>query len=264
MTKLLQTTIAGSLPKPVWLADAERAVGAVAARGRRARRRQARRGAPRAARPGARRHRHRQRRRADAPPFRHHLHREARRRRLRAQEDGAHPQPLRRRRAGGGRPGRASAPGVRRRRAPSCVRRPTAKVKFTLPGPMTMVDTLYDAHYRSREKLAWAFAEILNEEARAIAAAGVDVIQFDEPAFNVYFDEVRDWGIAHAGARRRRASPARPRCTSATATASRPTSTGRRRWAPNGASTSRRFRCSRDRRSTRSRSSARTRTCRSS
>ena len=68
-------------------------------------------------------------------------------------------------------------------------------VKFTLPGPMTMVDTLYDAHYGSREKLAWAFAEILNEEARAIEAAGVDVIQFDEPAFNVYFDEVRDWGV---------------------------------------------------------------------
>jgi 5-methyltetrahydropteroyltriglutamate--homocysteine methyltransferase len=70
------------------------------------------------------------------------------------------------------------------------------KTKFTLPGPMTMVDTLYDAHYHSREKLAWAFAEILNEEARDIEAAGVDVIQFDEPAFNVYFDEVRDWGIA--------------------------------------------------------------------
>ncbi|HTL37500.1 MAG TPA: methionine synthase [Kofleriaceae bacterium] len=69
-------------------------------------------------------------------------------------------------------------------------------VKYTLPGPMTMVDTLSDAHYGSREKLAWAFAEILNEEARAIAAAGVDVIQFDEPAFNVYFDEVRDWGVA--------------------------------------------------------------------
>jgi len=70
------------------------------------------------------------------------------------------------------------------------------QVKYTLPGPMTMVDTLYDAHYRSRDKLAFAFAEILNEEARAIAAAGVDVIQFDEPAFNVYFDEVRDWGVA--------------------------------------------------------------------
>jgi 5-methyltetrahydropteroyltriglutamate--homocysteine methyltransferase len=61
---------------------------------------------------------------------------------------------------------------------------------------MTMVDTLYDAHYGSREKLAWAFAEILNEEAKAIAAAGIDVVQFDEPAFNVYFDEVRDWGVA--------------------------------------------------------------------
>jgi 5-methyltetrahydropteroyltriglutamate--homocysteine methyltransferase len=70
------------------------------------------------------------------------------------------------------------------------------RVKYTLPGPMTMVDTLFDAHYKSREKLAWAFAEILNEEARAIAATGVDVIQFDEPAFNVYFDEVRDFGIA--------------------------------------------------------------------
>ena len=69
-------------------------------------------------------------------------------------------------------------------------------VKYTLPGPMTMVDTLYDGHYKSREKLAWAFAEILNEEARAIQATGVEVIQFDEPAFNVYFDEVRDWGVA--------------------------------------------------------------------
>ena len=68
-------------------------------------------------------------------------------------------------------------------------------VKFTLPGPMTMVDTLYDDYYRSREKLAWEFAEILNQEAREIAAAGVDVIQFDEPAFNVFFDEVRDWGV---------------------------------------------------------------------
>src|SRR5437867_6406144 len=70
------------------------------------------------------------------------------------------------------------------------------RVKYTLPGPMTMVDTLYDDHYKSREKLAFAFAEILNAEARAIEAAGVDAIQFDEPAFNVYFDEVRDWGIA--------------------------------------------------------------------
>lgn len=69
-------------------------------------------------------------------------------------------------------------------------------IKWTLPGPMTMIDTLYDAHYRSREKLAWEFALILNQEARELEAAGVDIIQFDEPAFNVFFDEANDWGIA--------------------------------------------------------------------
>src|SRR2546421_5947837 len=67
-------------------------------------------------------------------------------------------------------------------------------VKYTLPGPMTMVDTLYDDYYKSREKLAFAFAEILNAEARAIEAAGVDVIQVDEPAVNVYFYQGREWG----------------------------------------------------------------------
>lgn len=71
-----------------------------------------------------------------------------------------------------------------------------APIKWALPGPMTMIDTLYDAHYKSREKLAWEFAKILNEEARELEAAGVDIIQFDEPAFNVFFDEVNDWGIA--------------------------------------------------------------------
>ena len=68
-------------------------------------------------------------------------------------------------------------------------------IKFSLPGPMTMVDTLYDNFYKSREKLAWRFAEVLNEEAKELEKAGVDYIQFDEPAFNVFFDEVRDWGI---------------------------------------------------------------------
>lgn len=69
-------------------------------------------------------------------------------------------------------------------------------IKWALPGPMTMVDTLYDSHYKSREKLAWEFAGILNEEAKALEAAGVDIIQFDEPSFNVFFDEVKDWGVA--------------------------------------------------------------------
>ncbi|KQP53989.1 methionine synthase [Agreia sp. Leaf283] len=69
-------------------------------------------------------------------------------------------------------------------------------IKWALPGPMTMIDTLYDRHYRSREKLAWEFATILNEEAKELEAAGVDIIQFDEPAFNVFHDEVQDWGVA--------------------------------------------------------------------
>lgn len=69
-------------------------------------------------------------------------------------------------------------------------------IKWALPGPMTMIDTLYDNHYKSREKLAWEFAKVLNQEARELEAAGVDIIQFDEPAFNVFFDEVNDWGIA--------------------------------------------------------------------
>lgn len=69
-------------------------------------------------------------------------------------------------------------------------------IKWALPGPMTMVDTLYDNHYKSREKLAWEFAKVLNKEAKELQAAGVDIIQFDEPAFNVFFEEVNDWGIA--------------------------------------------------------------------
>jgi 5-methyltetrahydropteroyltriglutamate--homocysteine methyltransferase len=69
-------------------------------------------------------------------------------------------------------------------------------LKWALPGPMTMIDTLYDAHYGSREELAWEFAGILNQEAKELAAAGVDIVQFDEPAFNVFFDDVNDWGIA--------------------------------------------------------------------
>jgi 5-methyltetrahydropteroyltriglutamate--homocysteine methyltransferase len=70
------------------------------------------------------------------------------------------------------------------------------RVKGQLPGPMTMTDTLLDEHYGDRETLAMVFAEALNAEAREMAAAGVDIIQFDEPAFNVFLDEVSDWGIA--------------------------------------------------------------------
>jgi 5-methyltetrahydropteroyltriglutamate--homocysteine methyltransferase len=70
------------------------------------------------------------------------------------------------------------------------------RIKFTLPGPMTIVDTVADRFYGDRTRLAMAFAELLNQEALALQADGVDVIQFDEPAFNVYMDEVNTWGIA--------------------------------------------------------------------
>ena len=69
------------------------------------------------------------------------------------------------------------------------------KIKITLPGPMTIVDTIADEHYRDKVRLAMAFAGLLNQEARALEKDGVDVIQFDEPAFNVYLDDVKRWGI---------------------------------------------------------------------
>src|SRR3984957_3673025 len=71
----------------------------------------------------------------------------------------------------------------------------TRALKFTLPGPMTIIDTIADAHYGDRVAMAMAFADLLNEEARELTEIGVDVIQFDEPAFNVYLDEVVSWGI---------------------------------------------------------------------
>ncbi|MFM8737116.1 MAG: methionine synthase [Betaproteobacteria bacterium] len=69
------------------------------------------------------------------------------------------------------------------------------QIKFTLPGPMTIVDTVADRFYGDRIQMAMAFAELLNQEARALQADGVDIIQFDEPAFNVYMAEAADWGV---------------------------------------------------------------------
>ena len=69
------------------------------------------------------------------------------------------------------------------------------KLKITLPGPMTISDTIADAHYGDKVKMAMAFADLLNKEARALENDGIDVIQFDEPAFNVFMDDVAGWGI---------------------------------------------------------------------
>jgi 5-methyltetrahydropteroyltriglutamate--homocysteine methyltransferase len=85
---------------------------------------------------------------------------------------------------------------VHRDEAAFCRSHTKKKLKFTLPGPMTICDTLADAHFGRRSDMAMAFAEILNEEALELEACGVDVIQFDEPAFNVFMDDVREWGVA--------------------------------------------------------------------
>jgi 5-methyltetrahydropteroyltriglutamate--homocysteine methyltransferase len=69
------------------------------------------------------------------------------------------------------------------------------KLKFTLPGPLTIVDTVADRFYGDRKAMAFAFAELLNQEALALQADGVDIIQFDEPAFNVYMQDAADWGV---------------------------------------------------------------------
>ena len=69
------------------------------------------------------------------------------------------------------------------------------KIKFTLPGPMTIVDTVADRFYGSKVDMAIAFADLLNQEALALQADGVDIIQFDEPAFNVYLKDAATWGV---------------------------------------------------------------------
>jgi 5-methyltetrahydropteroyltriglutamate--homocysteine methyltransferase len=90
--------------------------------------------------------------------------------------------------------GRVHAPEAQLARAHTARR-----LKFTLPGPMTIVDTVADRHYGGgrdgRIKMAFAFADLLNQEAHALVADGVDIIQFDEPAFNVYMEDAADWGV---------------------------------------------------------------------
>ena len=77
-----------------------------------------------------------------------------------------------------------------------CRANTTRQLKFTLPGPMTICDTIADAHYGKRADMAMAFAELLNEECLELEAIGVDVIQFDEPAFNAFLEDTVEWGVA--------------------------------------------------------------------
>ena len=67
--------------------------------------------------------------------------------------------------------------------------------KFTLPGPMTIADTIANDFYSSKQDMAMHFAQLLNTEANELSQAGIDIIQFDEPAFNSFTNESVEWGI---------------------------------------------------------------------
>ena len=193
---MFETTIAGSLPKPGWLAETNKLWPEWRAERRRARAGEARRDAALAEGAGRRGARHRHRRRAVAPALRPRVPRVRRRHRLRAQgRRWASATTATRRwcrwwwgRSGCG----AACTQIEARLARAHTKK---KLKITMPGPMTIVDTIADRHYGDKATLAMAFAALLNQEARALEKDGVDVIQFDEPAFNVYMDDVKRWGI---------------------------------------------------------------------
>ena len=71
----------------------------------------------------------------------------------------------------------------------------TRETKIALPGPMTVADSVHDAYYNDEKALAFAWAEAINKEARLLDDAGIDVIQFDEPVFSRFPEQVADWGI---------------------------------------------------------------------
>ena len=238
---LIPATVAGSLPKPAWLAEPEKlwAAWRPAARSSPPQSRTR----PRLAQdPGGCRHRHRLRRRAVPHPFRARLPRADRRHRLgRKTKMG-----IRNNRyvvggADGHRTGRAARADPSRRERASPAPIPSAQLKFTLPGPMTICDTIADAHYGRRADMAMAFAEAAQRGgARARGAR-----RRRHPVRRAGLQRLHGGrqGLGHRGARsaRPRASRARPRSTSATATASRPTSSGRRRSARSGGNTRRSF-----------------------
>jgi 5-methyltetrahydropteroyltriglutamate--homocysteine methyltransferase len=95
---------------------------------------------------------------------------------------------------------RVVGPIVRRRavevRDVEFLRRHTARpIKITLPGPFTLAQQAQDEHYGDEEALALAYAAAVNEEARDLKAAGVDVIQLDEPWLQARPDRAARYGV---------------------------------------------------------------------
>ncbi|MCL2581670.1 MAG: hypothetical protein FWE35_04365 [Streptosporangiales bacterium] len=69
------------------------------------------------------------------------------------------------------------------------------QVKITVPGPFTMAQQAQDDHYGSREALARAYADVVNEEVRDLFAAGADIVQLDEPWLQARAEEAAKYGV---------------------------------------------------------------------
>lgn len=72
--------------------------------------------------------------------------------------------------------------------------RTTLPVKMAVPGPMTVVDTTYDEHYKDEVAYAMDVAAALNAELRDLQAAGADMLQIDEPAMTRYHEKTAAYG----------------------------------------------------------------------
>ena len=68
-------------------------------------------------------------------------------------------------------------------------------VKFTLPGPMTIMDTTSDCYYNDRRELNAALATTVNKEILSLAEAGCQYIQIDEPLFARNVNDALDFGM---------------------------------------------------------------------
>jgi len=64
------------------------------------------------------------------------------------------------------------------------------KVKFSMTGPFSLSRKVRNEFYRDETDLVMAFARVMNHEAQALASAGVEVLQIDEPFLAGYPEQV--------------------------------------------------------------------------
>ena len=68
-------------------------------------------------------------------------------------------------------------------------------VKITMPGPLTIADTVVDEYYGNQKDFGKAIAEALNQEVLSLADAGCRHIQIDEPLFARYPERALEFGV---------------------------------------------------------------------